>query len=94
MFVAEKLDDLQSDSRFGNESLSEDLNIMSETSVNDISSVYFIENLNSHAPHQAFCGNLLKIVIPYEFVCKRLSTLDVEASMGPDGFHTKLLSSC
>ena len=36
-----------------------------------------------------------KIVITYHAhsVCERLSTLDVEATMGPDGFHPKLLSS-
>ena len=57
-----------------------------------IASVYFTGNLSSPAPHQAFCGNLGSIVITYESVCKRLSTLDVEASMGPDGFNPKLLS--
>ena len=51
-------------------------------------------NLSSPAPHQTFCGDLGSIVITYESVCKRLSTLDVEASMGPDGVHPKLLSSC
>ena len=50
--------------------------------------------MNSPAPRQAFCGNLRSIVITYEYVCERLSTFDIEASMGPDDFHPKLLSSC
>ena len=33
-------------------------------------------------------------MITYEYVYKRLSNLDIEPSMGPDGFHPKLLSSC
>ena len=70
---------------------------MSETFANKFCSVYFTRNLNSPAPHQAFCDDLESIVmhvITYEYVCNRLLTLDVEASMGPDGFHPKLLSSC
>ena len=31
---------------------------MSETFADEFSSVYFIGNLRSPAPHQAFCGNL------------------------------------
>ena len=50
-----------------------------ETFANVLSYVYFTRNLNSPAPHQAFCGNFRSIVITYESVCKRLSTLDVEA---------------
>ena len=65
---------------------------MSESLANEFSFVYFTGNLNSPAPHQVFCDNLVSIVITYESVCKRLSTFDVEASMGPDGFHPKLLN--
>ena len=49
---------------------------------------------SSLAPHKTVCDNLGSIVITYGSVSKRLLTLDVEASMGPDGFHPKLLSSC
>ena len=59
---------------------------MSETFANEISSEYFTL--------QAFCGNLGSIVITYESDYRRLSTLDIEASMKPDGFHLKLLISC
>ena len=64
---------------------------VSETFANEFYSVYFIGNLNSPAPHQAFRCNLGSIMITFESVCKKLSTLDVEASMGHDGFHPKLL---
>ena len=74
--------------------MAEDPKIISETFVNEFSSVYFTGNWSFPAPHQASCGNLGSIVITNESVCKRLSTLDVEASMGSDGFHPKLLSSC
>ena len=68
---------------------------MSDTFANEFFSVYFTGNLSSPSPHQASCcGNLGSIVITYESVCRRLSTLNVEASMGLDGFHPKLLSSC
>ena len=59
---------------------------MSETFAIKFSSVYLTGNFSFPAPHQAFYGN-------YGSVCRRLSTLDVEGSMGPDGFHPKLLSS-
>ena len=67
---------------------------MSETFADEFSSVYFIGNLNFPASHQTFCGNLGSILVTYESICKRLSTLDIEASMGPDSFHYNLLSSC
>ena len=67
---------------------------MSETFTDDFSSVYFTGNVNSPAVHQVFCGNWRSVVTTYESVFKRLSTLDVASSMGPDGFHPKLLSSC
>ena len=60
---------------------------MSETFANEISSVYFTGPLGSPALHQEFCGNLESTVITYKSVCKRLSTLDVEVSMEPDGFY-------
>ena len=66
---------------------------MSETFANECSFVYFTGNLNFPS-HQAFCCNLGSIVITYESFCKRLSTLNIAARMGPDGFHPKLLSSC
>ena len=52
---------------------------MSETFANEISSEYFTL--------QAFCGNLGSIVVTYESDYRRLSTLDIEASMKPDGFR-------
>ena len=64
---------------------------MSDTFAKKFSSVYFVGNFNSPAPHQAFCGSLGLIVITCESVCKRLSTVDVEASMRPGGFQPKLL---
>ena len=67
---------------------------MSETFANEFSSVYFTSNLNSPVPQRVFCGDLGSIVITFESVSKMLSTFDVEASMGPDGFHPKLLTSC
>ena len=73
--------------------MTEDLKIVSETFANELSYFYFTANLSSPSPHQAFCGNLGSVVITYESVCKRLLSLDVEASMGPDGFHPKLLTS-
>ena len=94
VFVAKKLDDLIGPLRLGNGSLTEYPKIMSETFTNEFSSVYFTGNLNSPAVHQALCGKLGSIVIINESVCWSLSILDVEASMGPDGFHPKLLSSC
>ena len=60
---------------------------MSMTFANEFYSVYFTGKLNSLALYQAFCGNLGSFVITYKSVCKRLSTLDVEASMGPNGFR-------
>ena len=57
---------------------------ISFTFVNEFSYVYFTGNLSFLAPYQAFCGNLGSIVITYESFFKRLSTLDVEASMRPD----------
>ena len=80
--------------KLSNGSLTEDPKIMSETFANEFSFVYFTGNFRSPAPHQVFCGSLGSIVITYESVCKSLSTLDVEASAGPDGFHPKLLSLC
>ena len=44
--------------RLSNLSLTVDPKIMSETFANEFSSVYFTGNLNSLAPHQAFCCNL------------------------------------
>ena len=76
-----------------NGSLREDPKIISETFANRFSSVYFTGSLNSSALRQAFCGNMGSIVITYECVCKRISSLDVEASMEHDGFHHTLLSS-
>ena len=80
--------------RLSNGSLTEDPKIMSETMAKKFSSVYFARNFNYPAPHQAFCGNLWSTMITYESACKTLSTLDIEASIGPHGFHPKLLSSC
>ena len=74
--------------------MTEALEIMSETFSNRFYFVYFTGNLSSPAPHQEFCGNLESFVIPYESVCKKLSTLDVADTIRPDGFHPKLLSSC
>ena len=56
--------------------------------------MYVTDPLDDPAPHQTFNGCLSTINITFESVCKLVSSLDAEASMGPDEIHPKLIRSC
>ena len=78
----------------GDGSLTKVPELMCERFADEFASVYSTGTLHDPAPHQSFHGHLSSITISCESIATRISSLDAEASMGPDGIHPKLLQSC
>ena len=75
-------------------SLVVDCDEMAEMFVEEFSSVFISVEPRSPAPHQTFDGVLDTVPLSLTDVAKRLSLLDVNTSVGPDGIHPLLLRSC
>ena len=80
--------------RLDDGSLSMDPIIMGERFADGFSSVYSTAPLDNPANHQTYDGFLDSVHISLQSISNRLSSLDVETSMGPDGLHPRLLKSC
>jgi len=74
--------------------LTDDSAEMAELFADGFVSVYSDDHFHDSAPHQVFHGHLAHIEFSLEEVSRRLSELDVDSAMGPDGLHPRLLKCC
>ena len=68
--------------------------VMAELFASSFSSVYTTRVPYAPFPHQISDASINDVEITIEDVRARLSSLDVNSSMGPDGLHPCLLKSC
>ena len=80
--------------RQDNGELTADCSVMAELFASSFFSVYTTQDLNAPFPHQVSDATIDDVEITLEDVRVRLSSLDVNSSMGPDGFHPYILKSC
>ena len=74
-------------------SVTTDCHLMAEIFADSFASVFKNEPL-SPAPHQRSDSQIEHIAIHYNDISCKLSLLDSNSSMGPDGIHPQLLKSC
>ena len=80
--------------RKDDDSLTANCGEMAEILAAGFSSVYTTHELSAPFPHQQSVAPINDILLTFDDVKNRLSSLDAYSSMGPDGLHPCLIKSC